>query len=158
MDLVRRIAHPLLAGMFIAGGLDSVQHPETKVEKAERVAPRIARPLPLPQETVQLVRINGAVQVAAGTLLAIGRLPRLAALALIGSLVPTTLAGHPFWEEDEPQARAGQRIHFLKNLAMIGGLLLAAVDTGGRPSVPWTTSRATRRAAAKVGERLHLGD
>jgi uncharacterized membrane protein YphA (DoxX/SURF4 family) len=157
MDAVRRIARPMLAAMFVAGGMDSVQHPETKVTKAEKVAPRIAAPLGLPQETEQLVKINGAVQVAAGVLLAIGRVPRLAALALIGSVVPTTLAGHRFWEEDDAQARAGQRVHFLKNLAMIGGLLLAAVDTGGRPSVPWATRQATRRAAAKVGEKLHSG-
>jgi uncharacterized membrane protein YphA (DoxX/SURF4 family) len=37
--------------------------------------------------------------------------------------VPTTLAGHRFWEE-ESAARSGQRLQFLKNLGLIGGLLL----------------------------------
>ena len=46
------------------------------------------------------------------------------ALALAGSLVPTTLAGHRFWEEEDDAARAQQTFQFLKNLAMFGGLLM----------------------------------
>jgi uncharacterized membrane protein YphA (DoxX/SURF4 family) len=78
-----------------------------------------------------LVQVNGAVQVGAGVLLALGVLPRLSALALAASLVPTTAAGHRFWEEAEPAARAQQTIHFLKNAAMLGGLL--AVIGSPRP-------------------------
>jgi hypothetical protein len=39
--------------------------------------------------------------------------------------VPTTLAGHWFREEDDPKVRDGQTIHFLKNVAMPGGLAVA---------------------------------
>ena len=39
-----------------------------------------------------------------------------------------------------------QRIHFFKNASMLGGLLLAAVDTEGKPGVAWRA----RRAAADV--------
>ena len=74
------------------------------------------------------MRANAAVQLAAGTLLALGRLPRLSALALAGSLAPTTAAGHPFWTVEDPAKRAQQRIQFNKNLAVLGGLLLAAAD------------------------------
>jgi uncharacterized membrane protein YphA (DoxX/SURF4 family) len=82
------------------------------------------------------VRINGAVQVGAGILLAIGRAPRLASTALAASLVPTTLAGHRFWEY-EGEERQAQQIHFMKNVGLLGGLLLAAVDTEGRPGLAW---------------------
>ena len=51
-----------------------------------------------------------------------------AALALGASLIPTTAAGHRFWEEDEPAARSQQTIHFLKNAAMLGGLLMVVRD------------------------------
>ena len=97
-------------------------------------------------KTEQAVRVNGAVQMAAGTLLALGRFPRLSALALAATLVPTTLAGHRFWEADEETDQAQQRIHFLKNLSMFGGLLIAAADTAGRPSVAWRTRHAARTA------------
>ena len=65
---------------------------------------------------------------------------------LAESLVPTTLAGHRFWEESEPKARAGQRIYFLKNVSLFGALLLAADDTGGRPSIPWRIHEAVGNA------------
>jgi uncharacterized membrane protein YphA (DoxX/SURF4 family) len=100
---------------------------------------------------MDLVRLNAAVQLGAGLLLATGRFPRLAALALAGSLVPTTLAGHRFWEESDPQAKTNEIHHFIKNLSILGGLLVAAVDTGGRPSLRWRTRRAARETAKDVG-------
>ena len=63
------------------------------------------------------------------------------------------MAGHRFWEEDEPEARASQRIHFLKNAAVVGGLILAATDTEGRPSLSWRA----KRAAAKGRKKLPIG-
>ena len=68
------------------------------------------------------------MQVLAGTALALGLAPRLSALALAGSLVPTTLAGHAYWTIEDPAARKLQRIQFHKNMAMIGGLLFAVLD------------------------------
>jgi hypothetical protein len=82
-----------------------------------------------------------------------GRLPRVSAAARAASLVPTTLAGHRFWEEHEPGRRKTQRIAFLKNVSMLGGLVLAATDTGGRPSLSWRARRATTKVSRKVGRQ-----
>src|SRR5687768_7477287 len=98
MTITRKLARPMMAAMFIEGGLDAFRNPETKKEKADTVAPEVARKVGLPDDTVQLVRINGGVMVGAGVMLAMGWFPRLAATALAGTLVPTTLAGHRFWE------------------------------------------------------------
>jgi uncharacterized membrane protein YphA (DoxX/SURF4 family) len=89
---------------------------------------KVSDALPLPDNTEQLVRLNAAVHVVFGLLLARGRLPRLSAAVLAASLVPTTVAGHRFWEEETPQGKAAQRSHFAKNLAILGGLLIAATD------------------------------
>ncbi len=124
MGLTSFVARPLLAGMFVYGGLDAFRNPEGKVPRAEKVAPDIAGLVGIDADTEQLVQLNGAVQVAAGVTLALGIFPRLSALALAGSLVPTTLAGHRFWEAEDDAARAQQTIQFLKNAAMLGGLLL----------------------------------
>jgi uncharacterized membrane protein YphA (DoxX/SURF4 family) len=146
MTPTRWIARPLLSSMFVAGGIDSVRHPGGKVKAAESVTRHLTdRGVPL--DTTTLVQLNGAVQTAAGLMLAWGRFPRLAALALAGTLVPTTLAAHRFWEEEDPDARAMQRIQFLKNASMLGGLLLAAVDTAGNPSLAWRANRVAHRAA-----------
>jgi uncharacterized membrane protein YphA (DoxX/SURF4 family) len=154
MSLSRRIARPLLASIFVAGGVDAINNPGSKAKAAEAVTVPLTESVPaLPRDTETLVRINGAVQVGAGLLLSVGRFRRLAALALIGSLVPTTYAGHRFWEEDDEMSRQAQRIHFLKNVGLVGGLLLAAVDTEGAPSLAWRA----RRGADAAGHAVHRG-
>src|SRR5579884_231185 len=147
MTLSGVVARPLLAGIFIYGGVDALRHPETKVKAADEVAPAIASALGLPgADTETLVRANGALQVVAGTMLGLGKARRLSAMALAASLIPTTYAGHRFWDEIDEERRAQQRIHFLKNLAELGGLILAASDTGGRASIPWRASQVAKRA------------
>ena len=151
MTVVRRLARPLLSSMFITGGLDGLRNPSPKVPAAEPVAPPIAAKLPyLPEDPEQLVKINAAVQVVAGSMLALGRFPRLSSALLAGSLVPTTLAGHRFWDETDPERKAQQQVHFFKNLSMLGGLILAAVDTEGRPGLAWRARHATHHAAAST--------
>lgn len=155
MILLRRIARPLLASMFVAGGLDTLRNPSSKVETAEPVTARVSGILPdaLPKDTAQLVRINGAVQFGGGLLLAVGKFPRLSALALAGTVVPTTAAGHRFWEQEDPGMKVNQRIHFLKNLSMLGGLLLAVADTAGKPSLgrrAKAAAKQTKRAAKQT--------
>ena len=163
--VTRRIARPLLASVFIAGGIDQLRRPGDKAEVAapvldavhEAAAPTLERadvaPDGLPVDLADgradlladetLVRINGAVQVGAGLLLASNRMPRVAATALAATLVPTTLGGHRWWEE-EGVDREIQRFNFLKNVALLGGLVLAASDTEGAPGLAWRLRRANR--------------
>jgi len=126
--LTRRIARPLMAGIFVSGGIDAFRNPGPRAERVEPVIGRVGESLPLPDDTVTLVRLNAAVHMVAGTTLALGKLPRLSAAVLAASLVPTTAAGHRFWEEESAQSKAMQRTHFLKNLAILGGLIIAATD------------------------------
>jgi uncharacterized membrane protein YphA (DoxX/SURF4 family) len=156
MMLVRRVARPMLASIFVYSGAKNIRNPEVVAPTAEKVTEPVKKQLSaLPQDTETLVRINGGVQVVAGTMLALGRFPRLSAIALVGSLVPTTAAAHRFWEVDDPAQRSQQTIHFLKNCGLSGGLLLAAVDTEGRPSVGWRARRAARRAAERARSVAH---
>ncbi len=116
--------------MFVSGGLDAFRHPESKAAKAANVTAPIASTLGFRDDPALFVRFNGAVQILGGALLGIGACTRLAALALAASLVPTTFAGHRFWEERDPAGRAMQRVQFLKNAAMLGGLVLLVADGG----------------------------
>jgi uncharacterized membrane protein YphA (DoxX/SURF4 family) len=159
----------MLASIFVIQGYDTLLHPDKVASRAEPVVRSLREKIPaVPEQTEQAVRINGAVQLVAGSLLALGRLPRLSALALAATLIPTTLAGHPFWATDDKQERAQQRIHFLKNAGLLGGLLIAAADTAGDPSLAWRgrhavqsarhdaalatkTARTSAKAGAKVG-------
>lgn len=137
--LVRRLARSAIASMFVVGGVEVLRNPEPRVRKAKA----LLVPLGVPEEYVSPLTLVDAVgKVGAGAALATGRMPRVAALALIGSLIPTTLAGHRFWEHDDPKERANHRTHFLKNVALLGGLLITSLDVEGRESLPHRAARA----------------
>jgi uncharacterized membrane protein YphA (DoxX/SURF4 family) len=151
MAISRLLARPMLASMFIVGGLDSVRNAEQKAGAAQpvtdKVVPFLQRAVPqLPSDPATLVRLNGAAQVAAGIALAAGKAPRISATVLAATLIPTTAAGHRFWEREDPAERAQQRVHFFKNVSMLGGLIIAAGDTEGQPGVVWRTRRAAKDA------------
>lgn len=128
LTLLRALARILTGSTYALLGLDAARSPGGRVETASPLLGSMRRVVPLPEDDELLVRVNGGVQVAAGSLLALGRAQRLSALVLFGSLVPTTVAGHGFWAVQDPQARAMQRIQFHKNMAMLGGLLFAVLD------------------------------
>ena len=118
----------LLGGIFIAGGLDVLQKPEPRAKLAEPIVRQVAAAVPgAPADPAAAVRLNALTHVIAGSALALGIMPRVASLVLAGSLVPTTFGGHRFWELDDPAARAQQLTHFLKNAAILGGLLVEAL-------------------------------
>lgn len=145
MTLVRRVARPMLAAIFVVQGLEQLRHPSALSAKVSPLAAQLA-PLGVPNDPELLVRANGATMVGGGALLATGRVPRIASWALAGALVPTTYVGHAFWAEQDPAAKRTQRIAFLKNLGLLGGLLLAAVDTEGRPGLAYRAGMVTDAA------------
>jgi putative oxidoreductase len=105
----------LMSGMFVSGGWQAFREPKGRAKRAEAIG------IPFP---VLATRLNGGAMLVSGVALAAGVAVKPAAAVLAASLVPTTIAGHPFWREEDPKTRAQQRIHFLKNLAMLGGLLV----------------------------------
>ena len=161
MTVSRLLARPLLASMFVVGGANSLKDPAPRVPAAkpviDKVVPAIQQAVPqvpIPTDPATLVRINGAAQLLAGLALATGRAPRTSAAVLVASLLPTTAAGHRFWEEKDKGIRSAQQVHFFKNVSMLGGLMLAAVDTEGKPGVAWRARRAAkdvRREAKRLG-------
>lgn len=98
-------------------------------EAAKDPGPRtqLAEGLGVPEPEL-MVRVNGAAMVAGGLGLATGVLSRPAAAGIALSLIPTTLAGHAYWDVDDPADRGGQRVHFLKNLGLAGALLALAAS------------------------------
>lgn len=149
MSPTRSLARPLLAGMFVVDGASALRSPGSRVD--------VVRAAGL-SEPEKLVRVNAATMLVGGLALATGRLPRLSALALAATLVPTTYVSHAFWSETDKQAKQAQQLHFLKNLSMLGGLLLAAADTGGRESLPHAARRISSRASKKAAKVTHQAE
>jgi putative oxidoreductase len=157
MAPTRLIARPMLASIFLVGGVNALRNAPALASKAAPVADKLvplarkaAPQVPIPSDPATLIRINGAAQVAAGLALATGRAPRLSAAVLGATLVPTTLGGHRFWEADDPTQRKEQRLHFFKNVSLLGGLIIAAGDTSGKPGVAWRARRAARDASREA--------
>ncbi|MFR9802322.1 DoxX family protein [Pseudonocardia sp. RS010] len=157
------MARPMLAAIFISGGINALRQPQAHAEAAKPVldyaSPAIDKavelsPLERRPDNETLVKAEAGVKVAAGTLLALGKLPRTSSAALAATLIPTTLAAHRFWEESDPEAKQAQQIHFLKNVSLLGGLMIAAADTHGKPSVAWRSRKAAAAATTALEKQV----
>ena len=157
--LIRRIARPLLSAVFIGQGVDSLLNPKSAAEAA---APTVdgLRALPdpvgssIPGDTQTFAQINAAVQIGGGLLLATGKAPRVASAALAFTVLPANLGAHMFWSESDPQLKAQKRREFLTDLSLLGGLMIAAADTAGKPSLGWRGRRAAERLSERVSSVL----
>lgn len=113
------LGHILLSSIFISGGASAFLQPGHRVSKVADAG------IPKPETAVPL---NGLAMVVAGTALALDIAPKAAAAVLIGTMIPTTFVGHAFWKETDANARRMQQTQFLKNLGLIGGLLLVLFE------------------------------
>ena len=114
----RRIAPALVGLLFLVAGY-------TKIGGFDYVAGWMAS-MGLPAASFLLV-LTIALEIVAGLMLIVGIKTRWAALALIAFTIPTTLIFHAFWNVDAAQF-ADQQTAFLKNLAIIGALLMIAAQ------------------------------
>ncbi|GAA1030991.1 hypothetical protein GCM10009557_24850 [Virgisporangium ochraceum] len=154
MTPIRTAARTLLGALFVGSGYYVLKHPERHVAEAKPVADYLEPALEaanLPTDTETLVKATGAAQIAGGLLLASGHFTRPAAAVLAATVVPSTIAAHPFWNENDPERKAEQRTQFAKNLGLLGGLLYAMVDRGGKPSLAYQTRYAARDAGRRAG-------
>jgi len=76
--------------------------------------------------------LAGAVffEIAGGLMVLLGRWARFGALLLVLFLIPTTLVYHDFWGYTGVE-RTAQMLQFMKNLAILGGLLMVCAYGSG---------------------------
>ncbi|MGH8756366.1 MAG: DoxX family protein, partial [Burkholderiales bacterium] len=74
--------------------------------------------LPIPQ---LLLVATILIELGGGLMIALGWQARWAALAIFLFIIPTTLIFHPFWVADAAQMQ--NQINFMKNIAIMGGML-----------------------------------
>jgi uncharacterized membrane protein YphA (DoxX/SURF4 family) len=159
--LIRRIARPLLSAAFIGQGVEALRNPAIALEATEPTVAAL-RNLPepygdkVPSNPETAARINAAVQIGGGLLLATGKMPRIASAALAFTVIPGSLGGHLFWTESDPERKAQKRRDLLTDLSLLGGLIIAAADTAGKPSLGWRGRRAAGRISEAVAGALPL--
>ncbi|GGL55920.1 hypothetical protein GCM10011575_12890 [Microlunatus endophyticus] len=160
MTLVRAVGRTMLSSYFVLSGIRAIRRPEEFVPDAEpltdRLVPAVKRFAPaevagfIPEDTALLVRLNGAVQVAGGLALATGKGRRFGAGLLALSLVPTTIARHPFWRAGSQDEKVHERQQFVKNVGLLGGVIIAARDTEGKPGLVWRANEGRELAVKRT--------
>jgi putative oxidoreductase len=119
------IGRVLLSFIFLLSGFDKITGwSDTGATMASKGIPFA----PLFLGAAIVLELGGGLSVA------LGYRARLGALALVVFVIPTTLIFHNFWTLTGPEQQL-QTIMFLKNLSMLGGLLLVAAYGPGRFSL-----------------------
>lgn len=152
MSLLRFAARTLLASHFVINGVKAVRQPDDFAEVAgpvmDKVVPPLKSALPaqvadlLPADAAGWVRVCGATQIVGGVLLATGIGRRLGSAALASTMLPQILTNNPL------KASTADRAKLSGDVALLGGVVLAALDTEGQPSLAWKL-RARRELTNK---------
>lgn len=117
-DLTSLVGRALLAALFIVFGFEKITGYAGSAQYMEAYG--------LPGALLPLAIV---AELGGGLAILFGVFSRWAALALAGFCVVTALVFHTAWSGDGGQA---QFINFMKNLALVGGLLLLAANGPGR--------------------------
>lgn len=149
----------MLASFFIVNGAKAAAKPDQLVADADpiarKVVPLVQQVAPpsvanyVPRDTRQLVRITGAAQVLGGLGLATGLGRRASAALLSASMVPHVLASRPGKGATAEQKTAARSV-MLRNVALLGGALIASQDTQGKPSLAWRASHEARQLSREA--------
>jgi len=146
----------MLAGYFVADGVAAINRPELLTDDmaplARAVTQTARRLLPesasakIPQDTAAYVRIHGAIQAVGGVMVATGFLRRFGAGLIALAYLPRVIAARPRIKSLTTDQR------FLREVALLGGVVIAAMDTQGKPNLAWLAadrSQQLSRASAR---------
>jgi putative oxidoreductase len=113
----------LLALIFLQSGIDKFVYYQATLGYMTKAG------LPYPQV---LLVASGVIEIACALALIVGWKTRLAAIALVVWMIPVTLMFH------NPAAGQEAMIHFMKNVAITGGLLVLFASGPGA----WSLGRS----------------
>ncbi|SKH59747.1 DoxX family protein [Mycobacteroides abscessus subsp. massiliense] len=156
---LRGFVRSTLGSVFVANGANGVRDPAAAAAAAEPLITKALGALPdrvserLPQEPQTYVRINGAVQAAAGLALARGRFPRVSAAVLAGTIIPLGFTTEAFWRESDPALKTQKKASFFKNLSLVVSLLIASIVGKTPTDMSWADRGTARKALVPLSSR-----
>ncbi len=124
-DALALFGRILLGSIFVLSGFQKL------MGFAGLVTSIAGKGLPVPEV---LAVLTIAIELGAGLLLVVGWKARWAALLIFLFIIPVSLTFHNFWAMEGAQA-AMNKTQFMKNLSIMGGMLMAAAFGPGRYSV-----------------------
>ena len=137
------LARVMISMVFLLNALGIIDQTEAARELVARGAPSNLVPF--------LMLVGRSIELIGGLALAFGIFQRVAAVALIAFLVAATFVGHAFWlAAAGTPVFVGQLINFLKNLAMMGGLLFVASTQSQPASIRSIDARKTSGSSDEI--------
>ncbi|MDR0208501.1 MAG: DoxX family protein [Pseudomonas putida] len=124
-DIIILLARVLLMILFILSGWNKL----TGFEGTVNYMSSLGAPAPMLAAAIAVI-----MEFAVGILLILGFYTRPLAFLFALFVLGTALIGHPFWNMVDPE-RSANMTQFLKNMSIVGGLLLLAVSGAGRFSL-----------------------
>ena len=158
--MIRKLARPMLASVYVIDGVETVINPSAHRESAESVLTKLRSVVPapyrayLPSSPETAAQIVGGVKAGAGSLFALGKAPRTSAAVLAAATLPNLIAKNNFWAADNKEDKETRRNGFLTNTALLGALFIATQDTEGKPSLRWRAQKAGQRTNKKIQQAL----
>lgn len=159
MSFLRFSSRCLLAGYFVADGLKAAANPEPLRDEAEPFAEKFTkyadRFLPaglarrVPTKTTTLVRLHGIVQAAGALMMATGLFRRTGAVLVATAYLPKVLAARP--------SETSQILPFARELALLGGAMVEAGNTQGKPDHAWRSAQRRKARVSRCADRLENG-
>ncbi len=126
MDMLFLIGRILFGGFFIMNGVNHFLHLKNMVGYSQ------SKGIPMPKTAVIG---TGVLLILGGLGIVVGAYIPYAVACLALFLIPTTFMMHQYWKIQDPMARMGDQIHFMKNMALLGAaLMLLAIP------MPWVFS------------------
>ncbi|MCL1906854.1 MAG: DoxX family membrane protein [Propionibacteriaceae bacterium] len=148
MRLFRFLSRSLLAGFFIVDGLKAIRDPEPLLDDATPLVDKVSdvseKYLPdeltrfLPETTEGFVRSHGFIQIIAALMMATGLFGRLGAAILACTYAPKVVAS---------SRSLPPNLDSWRDLALLGGVLVAASDTQGKARTAWMKAYAKQTTA-----------
>lgn len=147
----------MLASYFVVNGVKALKEPEAYVEETQpftdAVVPLAKGSVPqLPESATTWAMIRGGLQVVGSAALVTGKGRRLGAVLLGASLVPNLFANNPL-TGDTAEERDQNRNDFLRNLALLGGTMVAAGDLQGRPGIGYRAAKRKEQIEKAADQR-----
>lgn len=129
------LGRALLSAIFIMSGIHKIMNFD---DTAAQIAGQGLVLVPVILVAGILLELGGGLSVL------LGCWARLGAIMLIIFLIPTTVIFHDFWSY-QGEEQQNQMIHFMKNVALLGGLLLIVGFGAG----PWSADHRSTAAREK---------
>lgn len=144
----------MLASAYIGNGVARVRNPEAAASSVEPVVALLKKRFDINVDPSLVARASGVAQVTAGSLLAIGKLPRLSSAILVSTYLLEVVG-------QQLNSNTRSKDGVLAKTAILGGALLASVDTAGKPGLTWRAQHAAgnlwrdvERTSAKAVEAV----